>query len=362
MKNRQIPSLLSAFLVDQDGAIGIVILLLLPILFGFAGLAVDMGHSWVVKSQLKNAADAGALRGARVLVPYTGSPQTPNWALALSKAPDAVKLNFADTLNYNEEKRLTDCEVTYGYWSFTTIPPSLQSAGIVPTLNDFPAVRVTVSKTAGKNNGPVSGYLAPVLNLIPGVSIEPTVDVSAASVAIISFPTAMPPGGLKPMVATTDIIDKYWGMTDPDNPGQPFQFKLGDGTQAEDTMWSTFKVDNDSNAYTKELIQNGNPESIAIKDMVYLQPGVRAVDYGPDQMGQFINQTVVLPVVSPTDLTKKEFAEIKDFIAFRITGYSQGGKYIEGYFDKNFVITNPQSGTGKPTNPYSTSSAPQLVN
>lgn len=359
MKNRQIPSRLSAFLVDQDGAIGIVILLLLPILFGFAGFAVDMGHSWVVKSQLKNAADAGALRGARVLVPYTGSPQTPNWALALSKAPDAVKLNFADTLNYNEGKRLSDCEVTYGYWSFATNPPSLQSAGIVPTVNDFPAVRVKVSKTAGKNAGPVWRYLAPVLNLIPGVSVEPTVDVSAASVAIISFPTGMPPGGLKPMVATTDIINKYWNL-----PGT-VQFKLGEPDKKDtvnDTMWSTFKVDDNSNAYTKELILTGNPTDVSIGDSVWLQPGVRAVDYGPTEMGKFINQTVVLPVVSPQDLTKKEFAPIKDFIAFHITGYSQGGQYVEGYFDKNYVVTNPQKGTGKPTNPYSTPSAPRLVN
>ena len=204
-------------------------------------------------------------------------------------------------------------------------------------------------------------YLASILDVLP-------VNVGAASVAIISFPTGMPPGGLKPMVATTDIIDKYWDKTDPNNPGQPFQFKLGDGSQAEDTMWSTFKVDNNSNAYTKDLILNGNPESIYAKtettpgDFVWLQPGVRAVDYGPSEMGKFINQTVVLPVVSPDTLTEKTFAEIKGFIAFHITGYSQGGHYVEGYFDKNYVITNPQKGTGTPANPYSTPSAPQLVN
>ena len=349
MKSRQIPRRLSSFLADQDGAIAIVIALMLPVLLGFAGLAVDMGHSYAVKSQLKNAADAGALRGARALVPYTGSPETPNWALALSKAPEAVKLNRADN------KQLTDSVVTYGYWSFTTSPPSLQSAGISPTANDFPAVRVTVSKTAGSNGGPISMYLASFLRVLPA-------DVGATSVAIISFPKTMPPGGLKPMVATTDIIDKYWGMSDPDNPGQPFQFKLGDGSQAEDTMWSTFKVDSESNDYTKELILTGNPTDISIGESVWLQPGARAVDYGPNEMGKFINQTVVLPVVSPADLTKKEFAEIKDFIAFHITGYSQGGKYVEGYFDKNYVVTNPQKGFGVPSNPYSTPSAPQLVN
>ena len=79
-------------------------------------------------------------------------------------------------------------------------------------------------------------------------------------------------------------------------------------------------------------------------------------------MGKFINQTVVLPVVAPGTLVEKTEAPILDFIAFHITGYSQGGKYVEGYFDKNYVITNPQKGTGVPTNPYSTSSAPQLVN
>ncbi|MBU4356014.1 MAG: hypothetical protein KJ822_11795 [Proteobacteria bacterium] len=346
MKNRQIPRRLSPFMADQDGSIGIVIALLLPVLFGFAGLAVDMGHSYSVKSQLKNAADAGALRGARVLVPYTGSPGTPNWASALVQAPLAVKLNRADN------KQLTDSEVTYGYWSFTTVPPSLKSAGIAPTANDYPAVSVTVSKTAGKNDGPVSMYLASILGVL-------SADVGAASVAIISFPQGMPPGGLKPMVATTDIINKYWYL-----PGT-VQFKLGEPDKKDtvnDTMWSTFKVDNNSNAYTKDLILNGNPDPIAIGDMVWLQPGVRAVDYGPKEMGKFINQTVVLPVVSPTDLTKKEFAEIKDFIAFHITGYSQGGQYVEGYFDKDYVITNPQAGKGTPSNPYSTASAPQLVN
>jgi hypothetical protein len=355
MKNRQLPSRLRTSLVDQDGAIGIVILLLLPLLFGFAGLAVDMGHSYVVKSQLKNAADAGALRGARVLVPFTGSPLTPNWALALSKAPLVVNFNRADN------KPLTDSEVTYGYWNFTTSPP-LQSAGITPGANDFPAVRVKVSKTTGENNGPVTRYLITVLNLIPGISIAPTGDVSAASVAIISFPASMPPGGLKPMVATTAIINKYWGKTDPNNPEQPIQFKLGDGKTAEDTMWSTFKVDDESNAYTKQLILNGNPTDIAIHDFVWLQPGARAVDYGPNEMGKFVNQTVVLPVVEPGDLTKKTFAEIKDFIAFHITGYSQGGQYIEGFFDTKYLITNPQKGTGVRSNPYSTPSPPQLVN
>ena len=346
MKNHQIRRRLSAFLVDKDGAIAILMAVLFPVLIGFAGLAVDIGHMYVVKSQLKNAADAGALSGARALVPYI-DPSTPDWIAARDKAILTVKLNHADN------DPLTDCQVEWGYWSFTTNPPSLKSAGIVPTANDFPAMQVKVSKTAGQNHGPVKMFLASVLGIMPA-------DASATSVAIISFPTGLGAGGLKPLVATKKIVENYWNRSDPDNPGLPFQFKLGDGKQADDTMWTTFKVDSNSNDYTKELILNGNPGDIYIGDSVYLQPGVRAVDYGPNEMGKFINQTVMLAIVDPVTLVEQTTAPILDFIAFHITGYSQGGQYIEGYFDKHYVITNPQ-GVGLPHNPYSTSNPPQLV-
>ncbi|MFH1595492.1 MAG: hypothetical protein ABIG94_03865 [Pseudomonadota bacterium] len=79
-------------------------------------------------------------------------------------------------------------------------------------------------------------------------------------------------------------------------------------------------------------------------------------------MGQFINTTVVLPIVAPVTLVEKTSGPILGFIAFHITGYSQGGHYIEGYFDKNYVITNPQRGKGVPSNFYSTANSPQLVN
>lgn len=361
MKNRQIPRRLSPFLVDQHGTVGIAIALLLPLLFGFSGLAVDIGHMYVVNSQLINAADAGALAGARGLVPYTqegGTLYKPDWIKGTGKAQDTVKLNSADN------KQLTDCQVDYGYWRLTTTPPSFQSPGIVPTTNDFPAVRVTVSKTTGQNDGPVKRYLAPLLNIIPGVFLEPTADASATSVAMVSFNTSMPSGGLKPMVATKTIVDKYWEKYDPLNPTVPFQFKLGDGKTAEDTMWSTFKVINNSNDYTKQLILNGNPDPLAIGDMIHLQPGVRAVDYGPNEMGKFINTTVILPIVDPQTLVADTDAPVLGFIAFHITGYNQGGQYVEGYFDKT-VISNPdQNITGLPNPAYNAppnSNPPQLV-
>ena len=354
MKNRQILRRLRAFLADQDGAIAIVIALLLPVLLGFAGLAVDIGHMYAVDAQLKNAADAGALRGAKVLVPYTGSPGTPNWAEAMIKAPQAVNLNSADG------KPLTQSTVTYGYWSFLTTPPSLKPAGTNPDPNnEFPAVSVTVSKTAGKNDGPVKMFLASVLGVI-------SADRSATSVAMISFPTKMLKGGLKPLVATTDILAKYWEKFNPQNPLEPMRFQIGDPQQknssVNDTMWTSFQPDINSDAYTKELIHGMIPGEVGVGEMIHLQPGARADDYGIKEMGFYNNQTVVIPIVTPETLIKNCEAPVEGFVAFHITDYNQGAKYIEGYFDEDYSITLPQKKSGNPPSKYSTAGPPQLVN
>jgi hypothetical protein len=334
------------FMADQSGALSTTVALVMVVFLAMAALVIDYGHMAWVQHELKAAADAGALAGAKCLVPYVGTPATPNWIPGQNKATETVLLNRADA------EPLTDAQVEYGFWSLTA--KTLQSPGITPTNSHLPAVQVTLAKAAGQNGGPIRMFFASIF----GVN---TRDLYARAVAVIPFPTGVGKGTLKPMVATKTIVDNYWNAFDPLNPGQPFKFKLGDGTQADDTMWSTFKVDSNSNDYTKELILNGNPDPIYIGDSIYLQPGVRAVDYGPSEMGKFTNQTVVLPIVDPVTLVEKTEAPILGFIAFHITGYSQGGQYIEGYFDKEYLITNPQ-GVGTSAYPKSTPSPPKLVN
>jgi Flp pilus assembly protein TadG len=48
-------------------AVALTVALLLPILIGFVGLAVDFGHAWEVRCQLHYAADAAAMAGVRDL-------------------------------------------------------------------------------------------------------------------------------------------------------------------------------------------------------------------------------------------------------------------------------------------------------
>jgi Flp pilus assembly protein TadG len=371
MNNRLIPRRWNSFLMNQDGAVGIAIALLLPVLLGLAGLSIDIGHLHVVNTQLKNAADAGALAGARGLVPYSQSVvggntvYTPKWLNGTAEAKKAVEQNSADrnTLTITTanpgatppslgESTLLS-QATPCYWNLNT--KSMKSTAVAPVAFDVPAMHVTVSKTDGQNGGKVKMWLASIFGVL-------SADKRGESVAIISFNTGMPPGGLKPMIATKAIVDKYWDKYDPLNPTVPFQFKIGDGSTAEDTMWSTFKDVWNSNEQTKQLILNGNPDTLNIGDSIHLQPGVRAVDYGPNEMGAFINTTVVLPIVAPSTLVANTEAPILGFIPFHITGYNQGGKYVEGYFDKT-VISNPyQNITGIPPSTAPTSfNPPQLV-
>ena len=373
MKNRPIQRRWRSFLVDQDGAVGIVIALLLPILFGFAGLAVDKGHEHAVRSQLKNAADAGALSGARRLFPYDPTTKQPEWIAAATKAKDTVEKNLADTHSLTVSVASPGSAVppldggallsqaTPCYWNLNdkTTKPS----NATPLAYDVPAMQVKVSKTAGQNDGPVQRYLAPVLNIIPGVFVEPTVDVTGTSVAV-----AAPKGivGLKPLALPVSVWDTHKNTPGQENPNL---FNVGDPISGphpaiiiDDTMWTTFLDHWNSNAETKRLINEGSTTPLAIGDIIHLQPGERAADYGPQEMGQYLGQTVVLPIVQSVVTSGDSEQPIVGFAPFHITGYAQGGnkgglavengKYLMGYFDDSYVITTP-GGTTVPPGPGS---------
>lgn len=53
--------------VQQRGTVAIITALALPVLIGFAGLALDLGRLYVIKTELQNAADACALAASREL-------------------------------------------------------------------------------------------------------------------------------------------------------------------------------------------------------------------------------------------------------------------------------------------------------
>ena len=321
---------------DQAGAMAVTAALFIVVLLGVAALAVDYGHMAWVQGELQKAADAGALAGAKAAVPYTGTPPQPNWFQGQTVAAQTVLLNRADA------QFITDCQVQAGYWSLTG--KTLQSTAIIPTATDVPAIQVGVGKTAGHNGGPLQMLFAPIL----GVN---TIDLAAKAVAIISFPTGEPPGAMFPLAVTQTIVNQFWHQ-DP-----PVSFRVS--SDSGNGQWTSFKVDNNSASYLKDLIDHGNPTALNLYDNIYIQPGVKASSYG--NAAPYVGRTVVLALVN-ADPDSKTFTPVLGFVAFEIEAVSQGGKYIQGHLDKDYIITNATA-IGSPTGgTLSTTNPPKLVN
>ena len=53
---------------DERGAVGVIVMALLVVIMGFAAMVIDLGWLFVVRGELQNAADAGALAGVVELV------------------------------------------------------------------------------------------------------------------------------------------------------------------------------------------------------------------------------------------------------------------------------------------------------
>lgn len=325
-------------LSDQRGAVAVVAAVSLAAFLGAAALAVDVGHLTAVKSELKQAADAGALAGARALTPYTTSsnPPQPNWYQGRTWATQTVQNNRV------EGEALTHCQIQSGYWNLTS--KILQSTAINPGPMDVPAAQVTVTKASGQNEGPLPMLFAGIF----GKNLQ---NVAAQSTAIISSPSSLPPHGAFPVATPKELVEQYW-YQDP-----PVSFRIG--SSYHDPMggqWTTFKTDTNSASDMRDLIREGNPTNLAIGDNIWIQPGTETSVYG--SVDAKIGQTVMLPVVQ-TDFDTHAYTPILGFVAFYIEDVKGGsGKYIQGHFVKEHVVPNGTLG-GAPF--YGTFVPPKLV-
>lgn len=167
----------------QRGAVVLVFGLTLVVLIGFAGLAIDLGRFFVIKSELQNAVDACALSAASQLKPGANDINALTRAVAYGKVfitgADAVKnkVNFQSmALDPNV------LEITFG----TTNGPN--------DASNYKSATDASPNTAKfvKCNYPLDGlpiYFMKVLNLI-GLGPFTTQKVSAMAVATRDAPTA----------------------------------------------------------------------------------------------------------------------------------------------------------------------------
>ncbi len=190
----------------QRGASILVVGVSMAALIGFAALAIDIGNLYVARNELQNAADAGALAGARCL--YNNADPLPacNYTGAVGQVNTGANgVAFAAARANNSQRTAVDVnwaagsnagsDVERGHWSFatrtftpnnSTAPVNLwdvSTAALDANTNFINAVRVTARRQAT----PVAAFFARIFGTA-------NFQVSAQAVAWIGFAGTLGPG------------------------------------------------------------------------------------------------------------------------------------------------------------------------
>jgi hypothetical protein len=384
----------------QRGSIIVLAAGIILALMGFAVLAIDVGRVFIVRNELQNVADSAALAGANCLTRQSmpGSADqcvatlsaTLNWARASARAQAQLSGNTASNLAISSSDAGHQIEV--GYWNLCppaagcpagkTGAPSggfFSTAFSPVTMFDKPAVRVFVRKDVGVNNGPVAMLTQLIFN------VGAPVPMTAEAVAVISAPDSVVPHTVIPQAINKCMFDLYWNSATnspkladqptlsyvsngktfsiPQTIGAPWQIRIGSayhyGT-CDAGQWTSFNLDVNSQAAVGDLIATGNPVSLGIGDMTWIEPGTKAASYDdldakyPTPPGA----SVTVLVVDTADLTNKGQAPITAFAGFHIDDIQKAPeKYIEGHF-----IPSTVAGGGGIGPFYGTYTPPRLAN
>ncbi len=264
-------NLLLSHIRDERGAILIMMAFLMIIFIGFAAFAIDFGHIQVVRNELNNAADAGALAGARFLYNSAGTDVNIN---ANQIAYDAATANTSENalVEVNWTSGNTG-EVQRGHWSFSTrtFTPNDSTAAIdlwnVSTdeldanLNFINAIRVVTRR----QSIPAASFLARVVGWN-------SFQLSAEAVAYIGFAGTLGPGELdQPIAICADsiLVDGEYSC----NIGRMINSGQ-DIANNETGGWTSFNQDDPCTGGTNAqevrslVCGGGNPETINFgKDM-----------------------------------------------------------------------------------------------
>lgn len=340
----------------QRGGASIWFALLLPMLLGFAALAIDLARLHLIKVELQNAADAGALAGARSLTDPSGE-QPYSWTVAENTAGNVAKHNYANGALIQD----ANMSVNSGYWNIKN--SSYNQSHTSTGTGDVPAVHVTVSLTGLKL------FFGPIFRLFDPDFITER-DIQASAIAMIA-----PPGGgtgIFPFAIGLSVFNNYWDSAKNEpKPGQSIEVSLdsvypsgGAGT------WTSFNITPSSDKVIGGIISSqGNTDPITIGPngtKIYLASGTKTNLYGNKQYPLPIGQDIAIVVVDDTQTALKNLIGIPQTI-YAIAGFhidSVGGNgnksYLTGHFidTSTFSSTNPGTGNGKP---YGAVTPPSLV-
>lgn len=214
-------------LKNERGVTVIIVTVVIVLLIGFVAFAIDIGYTYVARNQVQNAADAGALAGARFLINANDTINGPganliayNAATANTSTGNPVTVTWTSGTNGPEVQR--------GHWTFWSSPPlcpatgtndpfcpnanltqtNLFAPGLDTNLNFINAVQVITHNTQ------IPSFFGKILGWL-------NYQTSAQAVAYIGFAGKFGPGDFdQPIAICSRSIgdDNNNGIIDDPNP------------------------------------------------------------------------------------------------------------------------------------------------
>lgn len=210
----------------QRGAVAIIFGLTLAVLIGFAGLALDLGRFFVIKSELQNAVDACALAASTQLRPGQGDANALTRAIAYGRvfstggaddpATTPLEGNIAAIKNRgNFQGTVIDIEAAQITFATTLGGPYVSSGAADPNTAAF--VKCTYPMTG------LPIYFMKVLNsaldtqtvsAMAAATLAPSASVCAIPVAVCKVPGTT-------AASNYGLTVGQW-LRAPDGPGSPY--------------------------------------------------------------------------------------------------------------------------------------------
>jgi hypothetical protein len=190
---------ISLLIREEGGAITVMAVIMIFAFLGILAVVIDLGHLHTVQNELRNAADACALRGARAfyaddaLTAVEDSVTRGSAGIPQAQALETVTLNYTDTNSYPLQ---TIQDVAIGVWDYEASPPGWLGGTPEfslwdPTNTDLygriigPGIRLNVNRVDTDNYGPVGMTLANIFKIFEKGK-PPSVDVRTEATAALS--------------------------------------------------------------------------------------------------------------------------------------------------------------------------------
>ncbi len=282
-------------------------------------VAIDLGHLYLVKSELQNAADAGANAAAMGLMginPGAMSPVpiSPDCSRALSACQGIVAANKAD----GQSLQLLTSDVSFGNWDKNQNRFASTGCSQPQQVN---AVKVAVRKDLSAN-GAVSLVFA---GLLPGGWSSK--DLSAQALGLTGYVGYAPPGsGVFPLAIDDNKVP-------PQHAREPIRIHLSPSTE-DGGCWHTFNDRSPGASDLRGLINGSTPSpALEVGSLIKVTQGVadsvlQEFDSQFTQRGG--NWTVLVPVIPAN--SHNDWVQVLGFVALQITAVHSHGqdKYLDG--------------------------------